>query len=165
MKYNFNERVHDKEGRDLLRTICIGNGLDIGSADRPICENALRIDINPEYKPNILCDMSNIPLEDNSQDFIVASHVLEHSDNTIGCLKEWIRLLKPNSKIGILVPHGEFVDYIDLGDSSLTHRTLFTEKTLELFLKHIGFKEVEVKRIERPLAYNKSPAIIAFAVK
>lgn len=162
---NFNKRKHDIEGRDLLRKICIGKGLDMGCADRPIIKDVTTVDQDIRVHPNIVADMSNIPLDDNSQDFIVSSHSLEHTDNTIDTLREWHRLLKVGGKLGIMVPHGEYADTEDLGDSSGTHRVLFTEKTLEIFLKHIGFKEVNVRRIERPLAYNQTPAILGFAVK
>lgn len=159
------DRIHDLEGREILKSICIGDGLEIGSADRPISENSLTLDLELKYKPDIVADMHHIPLESDSKEYLVASHVLEHTDLTIDVLKEWRRVLKVGGKIGIMVPHGEFVPWKDLGDSELTHRMLFTEKTLELYLKHVGFKEVNVKRLERPLARNKEPAILGFAIK
>lgn len=159
------ERKHDLEGRELLKKICAGIGLDLGSADRPICDNAITVDKNREYHPQYIADVTFLPFENGEYDFIVASYILEHLDNTIDVLKEWKRVLKVGGKIGIMVPHGEFLPYNDLGDSSMTHRQLFTEKTLELFLSHVGFREVEVKRLERPLASNNTPAIIAFAIK
>lgn len=159
------ERKHDLEGRDMLRAICNGKGLDIGCADRPIKKGVLTLDHNPDYNPDILADMKDIPVSDNTFDFLIASHILEHNDNTIDTLKEWLRILKVDGKIGIMVPHGEFAEIKDLGDSSMTHRTLLTEKTLEIYLKHIGFRQVTVNRIERPLAYKQTPAIIAFGVK
>jgi SAM-dependent methyltransferase len=163
---NHHERVHDLEGRELLRKICIGQGLDLGSSNRPISPNALTVDIDEEAKPQVVADVRKLPFHDESFDFIVASHILEHIDDTISTLREWKRVLKTGGEIGIMVPHGEFVDPVDLGDTSMTHRQLFTEKTLELFLRHVGFGIVsEVVRLERPLASNKCPAIIAFAIK
>ena len=162
---NFHERKHDIEGRNILRKICIGRGLDVGSADRPITKDVTTVDKDITIHPNIVADMSNIPLDDCTQNFIISSHSLEHTDNTIDTLREWYRLLKVGGKLGIMVPHGEYVDSEDLGDSSHTHKTLFTVKTLELFLKYTKFKEVKVNKLERPLAYNKTPAIIAFASK
>lgn len=164
-KINFHEREHDIEGRNMLGAICKGKVLDLGSADRPITSTAIRVDHNPECNPDIIADVKNIPVDDNSIDTIIASHILEHNDNIIDTLKEWLRILKPNGEIGIMVPHGEYVDCVDLGDTSMTHRTLFTEKTLKIYLKHVGFKDVSSERIERPLSSNKTPAIIAFAKK
>ena len=162
---NHKERIHDLEGREELRKLCSGVILDLGSADRPICEEAITVDSCKVYLPKIVADVSMLPLSDEYADTIIASHILEHLDNTIDVLNEWKRVLKTNGKIGIMVPHGEYVDEINLGDSSMTHRQLFTEKTLELFLKHVGFREVIVTRIERPPAYLECPAIIATAIK
>lgn len=165
MKSKHHQRRHDLNGRKKLKEICIGNGLDIGSCDRPIHPDATTIDIDPKANPDIVADMMDIPLPDNSQDYIIASHCLEHIDNTIDTLKEWYRLLKVGGKVGIMVPHGEYVDSKTLGDSEHTHRQLLTEKTTEKFLKYVGFKEVDSKRLQRPLAHKHSPAVLAFAVK
>lgn len=159
------DRIHDLEGRKLLKAICIGEGLDIGGADRPISDNCKVLDNNSKYNPDILADMLLIPLESDSQDFIVASHVLEHTSFVIEALTEWLRVLKKGGKIGIMVPHGEFVPWKDLGDSELTHKSLLTEKTLELYLKHVGFTDVTTSRLERPLAHNEAPAIMGFGIK
>lgn len=165
MTNKHNKRVHDVEGREMLSKICNGSGLDIGSGGRPISDNSITVDNNTDMHPDIVADMCRVPVEDNSQDFVVASHVLEHTDRILDALKEWYRVLKQNGKIGIMVPHGEFVGYEDLGDSELQHKSLLTEKTLELYLKHVGFKEVNSNRLERPLANNEAPAVIAFATK
>ena len=110
---NFHERKHDIEGRNILRKICIGRGLDVGSADRPITKDVTTVDKDITIHPNIVADMSNIPLDDCTQNFIISSHSLEHTDNTIDTLREWYRLLKVGGKLGIMVPHGEYVDSED----------------------------------------------------
>lgn len=163
MVLSFKDRIFDEESRKLLKEICIGNGLDIGCADRPISKFAKTVDIIPDYKPDYLSDMHNLPLGDGSRDFLVASHVLEHTENTIGCLKEWKRVLRVGGRIGISVPNGELCDHETLGDSMGFHKTLFTKKTLELFLKYIGFQEVKVKTIK--LKEMDKTEILAFAIK
>jgi len=166
MKSEHHSRKHDLHGRKILTNVCnYGSGLDIGSSDRPLSENCITVDSDRSTNPDICCDATNIPVEDNSQDFVVSSHSLEHMDNPIDVLTEWYRVLKVSGRIGILLPHGEFVSSKDLGDSDHTHRMLFTEKTLEIYLEYVGFKNVNVRRLRRPLAYNKAPAIIAFGIK
>jgi predicted SAM-dependent methyltransferase len=157
------DRIHDLEGRDILRTICIGKGIDVGCADRPINDEVDTLDIEAEYLPTYIGNILDMPIEDNTYDFLIASHVLEHVDNTIDALKEFKRIVKIGGKVGIMVPHGEYVDYVDLGDSSMTHRVLFTEKTLGKYLLHVGFKIIKVIKLERPLASGKVPAIVAIA--
>lgn len=163
MVLSFKDRTFDEESRELLKKICFGNGLDIGSADRPISELAKTVDIFPDYGPDYLSDMHNLPIGDNSRDFIVASHVLEHTDNTIGCLKEWRRVLRVGGRIGISVPNGELCNSETLGDSMGFHKTLFTKNILALFLKYVGFKEVKVNEIK--LKDSDKTEILAFAIK
>lgn len=163
MVLSFKDRTFDDESRELLKEICFGNGLDIGSADRPISKVAKTVDIIPDYNPDYLSDMHNLPIGDGSRDFIVASHILEHTNDTIGCLKEWRRVLRVGGRIGISVPNGEKCNPETLGDSMGFHKTLFTKKTLELFLKYVRFKEVKVKTIK--LKDIDKTEIIAFAIK
>ena len=47
-------------------------------------------------------------ISDNSYDFVISSHCLEHCANPIAALKEWKRVLKPNGHILILVPNKEY---------------------------------------------------------
>jgi predicted SAM-dependent methyltransferase len=166
MVIDHTERKHDLEVREIIKSICIGKGLDIGCANRPINETCDTVDIEPKYNTTYCCNAEYLHLiDDETYDWVTACHILEHLDNTIGALYEWQRVLKTGGKLGIIVPHGEGVDSKDLGDSSMTHRTLFTKKTLQLFLEHVGFKILEIKEVPRPLAYKENPAIIAICQK
>lgn len=76
-------------------------------------------------------------IKSNSYDFLLSSHVLEHIANPIKALYEWIRILKENGSLILLVPHkdGTFdhqrptttlnhliKDYEDnIGEEDLTH--------------------------------------------
>src|SRR4051812_5693705 len=44
-------------------------------------------------------------LDDNSYDFLLASHVLEHIANPLKALKEWRRIVRPAGTIILVVPH------------------------------------------------------------
>ena len=46
----------------------------------------------------------NIPLPDESEDFILSSHVIEHCPNLIKTLLEWFRIIKKNGLIYMIVP-------------------------------------------------------------
>lgn len=48
-----------------------------------------------------------IPLSDESQDFVVSSHVLEHFPDPIKALKEWYRLIRSGGYIFMIIPHKE----------------------------------------------------------
>ncbi len=49
-------------------------------------------------------NIMNIPLKDNSYDWIICNHVLEHVENDITAMKEILRILKPGGKAIMQVP-------------------------------------------------------------
>jgi SAM-dependent methyltransferase len=67
----------------------------------------LNIDWNPIVKPDITHDLNIVPypFEDNYFDLIEVSHVLEHLEKPFIIMKELHRILKPNGKLIIKVPH------------------------------------------------------------
>ena len=62
-----------------------------------LCGEALPVDIvSPGDK---------LPLDDNSVDFVISSHVIEHFPDPIKALKEWYRVVKPGGYLYIIAPH------------------------------------------------------------
>ncbi len=49
-------------------------------------------------------DIHNIPFEDNSYDFVMCNHVLEHVEDDIKAMQEIHRVLKPNGWAILQVP-------------------------------------------------------------
>ena len=62
------------------------------------------IDQNDKIKPDLVCDATKLPFEDNSFDEIYAGHILEHFGRNENVLEEWVRVLKPGGKITVCVP-------------------------------------------------------------
>lgn len=108
----------------LAHKYCIGEGLEIGgSAHNPFGLNTLNVDLTDSMdtvfkkeeikncgkalKVDIVANGDEIPLPDESQDFVVSSHVVEHFPNPIKALIEWDRLVKPGGIIFMIVPHKE----------------------------------------------------------
>lgn len=50
-------------------------------------------------------DGLHLPFADNTQDAVYSSHVLEHIDNRIETLREWMRVIKIGGHLIIAVPH------------------------------------------------------------
>jgi ubiquinone/menaquinone biosynthesis C-methylase UbiE len=109
---------------DLAHKYCIGKGLEIGgSAHNPFGLNTLNVDYSDSMdtiskkneirfcgkalKVDIVANGDDIPLSDESQDFIVGSHIIEHFTNPIKALVEWDRLVKFGGIIFMIVPHKE----------------------------------------------------------
>lgn len=55
-------------------------------------------------KVDIEADMNAIPLPNESEDFVINSHVIEHSPNLIKTLLEWYRVIKPGGYLYIITP-------------------------------------------------------------
>ena len=49
--------------------------------------------------------------EDNSQNFVINSHLLEHLLNPIKALKEWIRILKPGGFLFLILPDKNLIPH------------------------------------------------------
>lgn len=53
-----------------------------------------------------ICDSVNLSMiKDKQYDFLLASHVLEHIANPFKAISEWLRILKDNGIILIILPH------------------------------------------------------------
>ncbi|KAI1717505.1 acetyltransferase (GNAT) domain-containing protein [Ditylenchus destructor] len=46
-----------------------------------------------------------LPFPDESQDFVVSSHVIEHFYDPIGTILEWLRVVRPGGYVFMIVPH------------------------------------------------------------
>lgn len=58
-----------------------------------------------EFTPvDIWAEGDDLPVPDGSQDFVLASHSLEHMPNPIKALKEWHRVVKPRGVVFLVVP-------------------------------------------------------------
>ena len=95
--------------RDLLRREICRNGkalsgrlLDVGSGRGspyrdlfPRVGEVVRLDINPEYHPDLLGSADNIPAEADSFDAIICTQVLGDVLEPLKAMKEFHRVLKP----------------------------------------------------------------------
>ena len=48
-----------------------------------------------------------LPLPDDSEDFVISSHVIEHFFDPIKAIKEWLRVVRPGGYVFIIAPHKE----------------------------------------------------------
>lgn len=101
---------------DNLKGIEIG-----GSAHNPFGLNTINVDIsnNPLdvyrqeqkrmcgaiLKVDVVSPGDNLPFDDESYDFVVNSHVLEHFWDPISAIKEWFRVIKKEGYVFMIIPH------------------------------------------------------------
>ena len=122
----------------LAHKYCIGLGLEIGGAEHNAFGlNTLNVDLTDSMdtvfkleevrrcgkarKVDIVASGGSVPRADESQDFIVSAHVLEHMPNPIKALLEWDRLIRPGGIIFMIVPHKERTFDRDYERTTLQH--------------------------------------------
>lgn len=106
---------------ELAHKYCIGEGIEIGGAahnpfnlenciniapkiDELFYQTAQKSLCNEITKIDLYAPADNIPLNDNSKDYVISSHVVEHIPDLIGAFKEWNRILKKDGIIFIIAP-------------------------------------------------------------
>jgi len=121
--------------------------LDIGSGESKGYESLfnyekyITLDINPDYKPDIVASAEKIPLKDNSIDSILCTQVLEHTKEPLKIIEEIYRVLKPGGYVLLTAPlineiHGEPDDF-----------WRFTNFGFEYLFKKSGFKSVKIEQL------------------
>lgn len=83
--------------------------LDIGAGRGRRDKDFKTVDI--EGEPDIKADMWAIPVEDNSVEEIYSAHALEHAPmaKVPEVLREWLRILKPDGRLELIVPNFDYV--------------------------------------------------------
>ena len=120
-------------------------------AERQVCGRAKPVDI--------IAPGHELPLEDKSFDFVLASHVIEHIPDPIAALDEWARVAR--RYIVLVVPHRDrtfdrdrpltpLSELIERHESGFTsdedrHWTVWTCETFVELCEHIGFEVLEAR--------------------
>lgn len=91
-----------------------------------------------DYNPDIIGDIHNLPLANNSVDAIVCLAVLEHVENPFKAMTEIYRVLKPGGFCLITIP---FLYYYHAEKGYYKDYWRFTEDALELLFKNFSKME------------------------
>jgi SAM-dependent methyltransferase len=123
LTYKMVRRLYSK--REGLSTRYLhGSGIEIGALAHPLSvrpdvevkyldkvDRAELLRMNPNLDasrvvtPDIIDDGFTLSkVQDGSQDFIIANHVLEHTPNPIQALVEWSRVIRPGGILYVSVP-------------------------------------------------------------
>lgn len=120
----------------------IGIDMGCGSVVDPFClgvdkyGRGERDEYGGECKPHMVLRADKpLPFEDNSFDFLVANHALEHMQDTVWTVREWVRIVKPNGILAFVLPDAKYGG----ADKDADHKA---EYTTEQFKKEV-LSEVE----------------------
>ncbi len=61
----------------------------------------------PTARVDVVACGDNLPFDDNSLDYVLSSHVIEHFFDPIKAIEEWFRVIKKGGYIFMIVPHKE----------------------------------------------------------
>jgi len=78
--------------------------VDITDAET-LFKKAEKLKMGEALKVDVVAPGDELPFPDESQDFIVSAHVLEHFPDPIKALKEWYRVVRRGGYIFMIVPH------------------------------------------------------------
>ena len=81
-----------------------GKGADIGCGLRSIRKDAIRVDLDSNVRPDVLCSGDKLPFKDEGMDYISSVHSYEHFDDQHKLLKEWLRVVKVGGIVAIVHP-------------------------------------------------------------
>jgi SAM-dependent methyltransferase len=117
---------------------CVGRGLEIGgAASNPFDLDSRNVDLTDSLTTvfkqseialcgralgvDIVAAGDELPVPDESQDFVVSSHVLEHFTDPVKALLEWNRVVRPGGVIFMIVPHRDRTFEAGLPRTPLEH--------------------------------------------
>lgn len=154
MQFKDSKRAHE-----LLDSL---KGIEIGGAEHnpfhlPDCINVdCTDDMNTVFKigeeklygkkmkVDVVANGDDLPFPDNTWDYVISSHVIEHFFDPVKALKEWLRVVKPGGCVFIICPHSYRV----------ATETRPITRLKEIVLRHEGLMLPE--QVDMSRGHNKS---------
>jgi SAM-dependent methyltransferase len=114
-------------------------------------------------RPDILADGLRLDcIASASQDFVVANHLLEHAQDALGTLGNWLRVLRPGGVLFVAVPIGDRC--FDRGREITSAEHFRDDYRLSLTGDHGAMRRRNQKHVEEHLAIS-APALAALQGK
>lgn len=109
---------------------------------------------NKEQGYQYICEGNNLaPIKNESYDFLLSSHSLEHFANPLKAVEEWLRILKKGGTIVLVLPDKRYTFDCNRPITTFEHlKSDFTNNTTEYDLTHLD----EILELHD---YSRSPEI------
>ncbi|MGK7345659.1 MAG: glycosyltransferase family protein [Candidatus Nitrospinota bacterium M3_3B_026] len=118
-----------------------GRGIDVGCGGAKTSPEAIGVDITPPGKSGAETSQRQMTSQadvqasgdnlymfaDDSLDYVIARHNLEHYADPVRALSEWTRVLKPGGVLGLVLPDDEAFDTLRADPA---HKSAFTRASL-----------------------------------
>ena len=157
----------------VVRGVMLKNGLRLNLGCGPFyLDGFVNVDIQETavIKPDLVCDILDLPYAEDSVDEIYAGHILEHFHWTEGleALRYWKSLLKPGGRISVVVPDFDYLvkEYLanpypeklrELNDlyiyshaQAYPHRYAYSADLLADALEEAGFVKLNKLPVDHP---------------
>jgi SAM-dependent methyltransferase len=94
----------------------------------------------------------------DSFDFVVASHVLEHTSNPISELDKWLRVIKPNGFLCMIIPNQQATFDKCREITTLDHflADFFNPRHAEITARQHAYKQIHVTKVTATFDLDKS---------
>jgi SAM-dependent methyltransferase len=120
---------------------------DLGCGRHKTIDRAIGIDIR-RGRGEIRASIDSLPMiKSGTVDVIISRHSLEHLIDPVKTLREWIRILKLNGRMIIILPDHEFVDTIDFMIGSGVHLHAYTRESFANLADTLGLFIVEISTV------------------
>lgn len=151
--YPQRQKGDDHEG-DVVRNHIVGEKIaDLGCANNKTVPHAVGVDCIPKGQEiPFMCAVSGadltadveikLPFPDESQDTIIARHLLEHCLHPVDTITEWKRALKHDGRLIIAVPNEEIMKTIPMNGE---HVAAYTPRSLKSFMELLGLKLLHIE--------------------
>lgn len=95
--------AHNSFGLKNCRNVDYTNDMEtvFKKAEQKLCGEKMPVDI--------VAEGDVLPLDDESVDYVISSHVLEHFFDPIKAIKEWLRVVRPSGCVFMIVPRKDAI--------------------------------------------------------
>jgi len=123
--------VYLRRSPAALKTLFPENGserlvIDVGAGGNPIHQDAVTVDISEESGAQIIAQIENLPLADNSLDGLASCGVIEHLKNPWKVAAEMKRVVKPGGYLYAEMPLLQGIHYNPFDEQRFTPEGLET---------------------------------------
>ena len=119
----------------IAEKVCIGEGIDVGAfQEKWKFKNAKICDLT---QPEPWNDANELPVKDESQDYVFSSHCLEHIHEWVDVLEYWHNVLKIGGVLFLYLPHYNQEYWRPWNNRK--HYNIFTVEILRDWMEHKGF--------------------------